>query len=177
MDENATLIFPEHIHLGIEVVILPGARLICAGMPPYVQADGSISIGDCSIIREGAILQSYGGDIIVGKSCTVNPYCVLQGNGGIIIGENVLIASHVGMFSANHVFEDVCKTIRSQGETRKGIEIEDDVWIGSGAKILDGVRIGRGSVIAAGAVVNCDVPPNQVYGGVPARMIGMRGAS
>jgi len=172
---SVNFIFPDSIHLGTEVLILPGAHLICSSIPPYLCAEGVIRIGDRSIIREGAILHSYGGVISIGCDCTVNPYCLFQGNGGIKIGDNVLIASHVSIFSANHIFDDEHRSIRSQGETRLGVEIQDDVWIGSGAKILDGVRIGRGSVIAAGAVVNRDVPSNEIFGGVPARMIGKRG--
>ncbi len=151
---DAQIIYAEKIDLDWGVFVLSGAKLICSSMPPYVDAEGSIKIGECSIVREGAILQTYGGRIELGKHCTVNPYCVLQGNGGIRIGDSVLIGAHVCLFSANHVFADPTQPIRTQGETRRGIEIGDDVWIGAGAKILDGVRIARGAVVAAGAVVN-----------------------
>jgi acetyltransferase-like isoleucine patch superfamily enzyme len=64
--------------------------------------------------------------------------------------------------------------IALQGMTRDGIFIEDDVWVAAHAVVLDGVRIGRGSVVAAGAVVTEDVPPYTIVGGVPARAIGHR---
>lgn len=172
--DRASLVFPEKILLASEVLVMPGASLICAGMPPYVEGSGSISIGEKSIIREGVILQTFGGDISIGKSCTINPYCVIQGNGNVRIGDNVLIAAHVSMFAANHVFNVASRMIREQGETKIGIEIEDDVWIGSGARILDGVLIGRGAVVAAGAVVNRDVEEYSVVAGVPSRVIGKR---
>lgn len=176
ISEEAKLYHAKRILLGKEVQILQGASLICSGMPPYICDSGEISIGNGSIVREFAILQTYGGKIALGSNCTVNAFCVLQGNGGIEIGSNVLIAARVSMFAANHIFTDPDKPIGSQGETLKGIIVEDDVWIGSGAIILDGVKVGRGSVIGAGAVVKYDVPEFSIVGGVPAKIIGRRGS-
>jgi acetyltransferase-like isoleucine patch superfamily enzyme len=171
---DATFVGPENIFLGEGCQILPGARLICSRMPPYLTSAGSISLNEGSIIREGAILQTYGGIISIGRNCTVNAYCILQGNGNITVGDNVLIAAHVCIFSANHVFEDPDRLIRSQGEKKLGVTIEDDVWLGAGVKVLDGVTIGKGAVVAAGAVVSRDIVAYSVMGGVPARMIKMR---
>lgn len=176
ISQDAAFIFPENVTLGENALIMSGARLICAGMPPYLEARGAITVGAGTIIREGAILQAYGGRIELGSDCTVNAYCVIQGNGGVKIGNNVLIAAHVCIFSANHVFSDPDRPIRSQGETREGVEIGSDVWIGAGAKILDSVWIGRGAVVAAGAVVTRDVPEFTVVGGVPARIMRKRGS-
>jgi acetyltransferase-like isoleucine patch superfamily enzyme len=75
---------------------------------------------------------------------------------------------------AGHNFERVDIPIRKQGSLMKGIVIEDDVWIGCGCRILDGVRIGRGSVIGAGSVVNKNVPEYSVVVGVPGRVIKNR---
>lgn len=175
ISEGATLIFPSNIHFLPGSMVMSGANLICASMPPYLEPSGTIEIGDHSIIRENAVLQTYGGRIRIGRGCTVNPFCLIQGNGGVDIGDNVLIASHVCMYSANHVFSDSGRSIREQGETRLGIKIGNDVWIGGGAIILDGVSIGDGAVIAAGAVVNRNVPSLTVVGGVPGRTISSRG--
>jgi acetyltransferase-like isoleucine patch superfamily enzyme len=64
--------------------------------------------------------------------------------------------------------------MKEQGVTQKGVVIEDDCWIAANSVILDGVRIGRGSVVAAGAVVSRDVPPFSIVAGVPARVIKNR---
>jgi acetyltransferase-like isoleucine patch superfamily enzyme len=83
----------------------------------------------------------------------------------------VRIAANTTIIPANHNFSNLEKPIRKQGLTKEGIKIEDDVWIGSGCRILDGVKIGKGAVIGAGSVVTSSVPSNTVYGGVPAKHI------
>ena len=70
--------------------------------------------------------------------------------------------------------EDRNKFINEQGVTRIGVNIEEGVWIGTKSVILDGVKIGRNSIIAAGSIVNKDVPENVIYGGVPAKLIKKR---
>ncbi|WP_370195808.1 MULTISPECIES: DapH/DapD/GlmU-related protein [Aurantimonas] len=176
ISDEATLVFSGDIHLAENVLIMAGVRLICAGMPPYLEPAGKISVGAETLIREGAILQTYGGNIVIGKKSAINPYCILQGNGNISIGDSTLIAAGVKIFSANHVYADVNSPIQTQGETRKGVKIGDDVWIGAGCIVLDGVTIGDGAVIAAGAVVAADVPENALAAGVPAKIVKYRGA-
>lgn len=78
------------------------------------------------------------------------------------------------MIPVNHKFEDLDILIKNQGLDKKGIVIEDNVWIGANVTILDGVKIGSGSVVAAGAVVNKDVPQNTIVAGVSCRVIGER---
>lgn len=138
----------------------------------------NMSIGADCIVSPGAILQ---GNIHMGDNCSVQAYSVLTGygenadsEGSITIGNNVRIAPHVMMIAANHVFDDVTKPITTQGLVRKSIVVEDDVWIAGRANIMAGVRIGTGSVVAAGAVVTKDVPPYSVVAGVPAKVIKMR---
>lgn len=138
--------------------------------------NGRVTLGKNCKIHPFAQLMAYGGHITLGDSVTVNPYSILYGHGGLTIGNNVLIASHVTMIPANHVFQDPSLPIRAQGETRKGIVIGDDVWVGSHVTILDGVTIGSGAVLAAGAVVTQDVPPFAIAVGVPARIIRYRTA-
>ena len=171
---SASFFGAQNISIGEGVYVADTARMICGGLPPYVMAVGSISLGEDSIVRESAMLITYGGTIQTGPRCTINPFSLLQGNGGITIGEDVLIASHVSIISANHQFRKRDENIRTQGETAKGIVIEDDVWIATHATILDGVTIGRGAVVAASALVNRDVPPYSIVAGVPAKVVGER---
>lgn len=135
---------------------------------------GTITIAEKTELLYGVILMTYGGNITIGSNCSINPYTVLYGHGNLTIGNNVLIAGHCLIIPANHVFSNLEIPICKQGETRKGITIEDNVWIGSGCRILDGVTIGTGAIIAAGAVVNKNVLPNTIVGGVPAKLIKKR---
>jgi acetyltransferase-like isoleucine patch superfamily enzyme len=135
---------------------------------------GTIVIGKGCEILTGVLLMTYGGNIKIGDNCSINPYTILYGHGNLTIGSNVLIAGHCLIIPANHKFSDKNIPINRQGETRRGIVIEDNVWLGAGVKILDGVRIGSGSIVAAGAVVNKNVLQNTIVGGVPARFIKNR---
>lgn len=135
---------------------------------------GEIYIGNDTILMEGVIIKPFGGRISIGKNCSVNPYCVLYGHGGLEIGDFVRIASHSTIIPANHKFESLDLPIYKQGLSQQGIVIEEDVWLGSGVRILDGVRICKGSIIAAGAVVNSSVEPYSINGGVPSRLIKKR---
>jgi acetyltransferase-like isoleucine patch superfamily enzyme len=136
-----------------------------------IDADGDfIKIGNNCILDVGVYLKLWGGKIQIGNNVFIGPYSVLYGHGGLIIGNDVLIASNVTIIPANHKFSDKNKLIRNQGETRKGIIIEDNVWIATGVTILDGVKIGKGAIIAAGSVVTEDVPDYSVVVGIPAKV-------
>jgi acetyltransferase-like isoleucine patch superfamily enzyme len=135
---------------------------------------GRIAVGKNSALDIGVILRANGNSIIIGNNTSVNPYCIIHGSGGIKIGNGVRIASHTVIVAANHIYADTTKFIYLQGESQKGIVIEDDVWIGAGARILDGVIIGRGSVIGAGAVVTKSTPPLPIVVGVPGKILRMR---
>lgn len=91
--------------------------------------------------------------------------------GGGVIGNGVRIAAHCTIVPANHKFENPDEFIFKQGSTRQGIRIEDDVWLGSGVKVLDGVTVGKGSVIGADGVVTKSVDSYGVYVGIPVHKI------
>lgn len=160
---------PGAVTLGANVRISPHAAVV-------TQPGDRVAIGDGCKLARGAILATHGGWIELGPECSVQPYAILYGHGGLRVGRHVRIAAHAVLIPANHVFDDVDRPIALQGETREGIVIEDDVWIGAHATVLDGCRVGRGAVVAAGAVVTKDVPPYTVVAGCPARAIRERGA-
>ena len=157
------------INLGANVVLERGATL-------WVDTNQSyISIGDDSYLSFQCILNTFDGWISLGSNCTVNSYAILYGHGGLEIGNDVRIAPQVMIMPMNHISKDPHVPIRKQGIRAQGIKIEDDVWLGAGAIVLDGVTIGKGSVIGAGAVVTKNIPPYSVAVGVPARVIKKRG--
>jgi acetyltransferase-like isoleucine patch superfamily enzyme len=136
---------------------------------------GTVSIGDDVEIWPGVILAPYGGSIEIGSRVYVGPHSVLYGQGGLRVGDNTLIASHVVLIPSNHNFDDPNTPIRDQGERNLGITIGQDCWIGAHATVVDGVDVGNGCVIGAGAVVTRSLPENAVAVGVPARVTGTRG--
>ena len=109
----------------------------------------------------------YGQNITVGKNVFINSGCCFQDQGGIEIGDNVLIGQQVVIATLNHDL-DVEKRANMLPAP---VKIGNGVWIGAHATILAGVTIGRGAVIAAGAVVTKDVPENTIVGGVPAKIL------
>ncbi len=108
-----------------------------------------------------------GKNISFGKNVFINSGCCFQDQGGITLGDGVLIGHNVVLATLNHELAP-----HQRGTTiPKPIVIGNNVWIGSNATILQGVTIGDGAVVAAGAVVSRDVIPNTVVGGVPAKFI------
>jgi acetyltransferase-like isoleucine patch superfamily enzyme len=174
---DSYVIGPENIHIGKDSMILGGARLICSGMPPYKKTSGSISIGERTIIRENTFIITYGAKISIGDDSTINPFCLIQGGADLTIGNCVRIAGHTSIIPSNHNFTRTDIPMHAQGSTMIGIVIHDDVWIGANVTILDGVTIGKGAIIAAGAVVNRDVPAYSIVGGVPCKIIKYRNSN
>lgn len=108
-----------------------------------------------------------GKNLKIGKNVFFNSGCRVQDQGGITIGDGVLIGHNVVLATLNHAFEPSHR----QDMNPQPIKIGNNVWIGANSTILPGVTIGDGAIIAAGAVVSKDVPENAVVGGVPAKII------
>lgn len=109
----------------------------------------------------------YGLNIKLGKNVFINSGCCFQDQGGIEIGDDVLIGQQVVIATLNHDFNPQ-KRANMYPST---IKIGNRVWIGTHATICPGVSIGENSIIAAGAVVTKNVPPNTLVAGVPAKII------
>jgi acetyltransferase-like isoleucine patch superfamily enzyme len=136
-------------------VILKDGVFLSRGVDIKNHLDGCIEIGEKTFIGNFSSLS--------GKNIKIGRYC--------------LIAAYTGIFANNHIYTDPDQYIQDQGASYKGIVIGDDCWLGTGVKVVDGVRIGQGSVIGAGAVVTKDIPPYSIAVGVPAKIIGRRDGS
>jgi virginiamycin A acetyltransferase len=116
------------------------------------------------------------GNFYIGENSHINSGCVLYTGNGILIGKNVLIAANCTFAAGNHAYKDKEKLIKDQGfmDTKGGIVIKDDVWIGSNSILLDGTVIERGCVVAAGSIVRGHLEEFGIYGGLSATLIGFR---
>jgi acetyltransferase-like isoleucine patch superfamily enzyme len=135
---------------------------------------GRVCISKAAIISDGVIIAPYAGSIEIGAHAYIGPYCVLYGHGGLAIGPNTMIGAHTIIVPANHGLRRLDEPMNIQPLTKEGITIGEDVWIGAGCKILDGVCIGDGAVVGAGSVVTRDIEAYSVSFGVPARAVGNR---
>ena len=137
----------------------------------------AIHIGNNFFSGRGCSLYADGdGQITIGSRVALNANVCLNASigGKIEIGNDVLVGPSVLMRTTDHYFLRTDIPIWQQGHSTGTISIEDDVWVGCNVSILGGVRIGRGAVVAAGAVVTRDIAAYSVVAGVPARFIKWR---
>ncbi|MCG2618074.1 acyltransferase [Terrimonas sp. NA20] len=127
--------------------------------------------GERSTITSPSIFQGME-NISIGKDSDIGAFVHIWGNGGVTIGDGVLIASHVVITSLTHSYSG--KQIKNAPTVAAPIHIDNGVWIGAHAVIMPGVTIGEGAVIGAGAIVTSNVPAMAIAVGVPARIIKYR---
>jgi acetyltransferase-like isoleucine patch superfamily enzyme len=148
-----------------------GERAMLYGRP------GGLKIGDGVRIMSGAVLNVYNyrgldqSGIEIGSGSVIGIGAIITGQGGVKIGENVIIAPGVKIMPVDHNYSDPGVAIKAQGLSAKGIKIGAGAWIGAGAVVLDGVEVGDNAVVGAGAVVLENVPPKTVAAGNPCRVV------
>lgn len=140
-----------------------------------VSFGNNVSLGRNSRIECIGSLKHLGEGMRVGNNVGLGTDCFYGCAGGITLGDDIMVGNFVSMHSENHVATDTAVPMSQQGVSHLGIEIGSDCWIGAKATILDGVRLGRGSIVAAGSVLTAgDYPEYGIYGGVPAKLIKSR---
>lgn len=154
-----------------------------AFVSPLADIEDSVR-GTKIVIEDGVVIDSFVkikpagglGDVFIGAHTVINSGCVLYTGNGLRIGRHCAIAANCTFAPVNHAFQDRHRLIRDQGfmPSRGGIIVGDDVWIGANAVLLDGAKIGRGAVVAAGAIVRGEIPDFAVCRGVPAEIAGYR---
>lgn len=163
----------KHAHLisvGKNLILEDGVYLNALSKNGII-LQNNVTIARNSTIVCTGVISNKGMGVRIGNNTGINANAFLGGQGGIDIGDDVLLGPGVKIFSENHVFSNPDIIIKNQGVTRLGVIIENNCWIGANVIILDGVTIGRGCVIAAGSVVTKSIPPNSVARGVPAKVL------
>lgn len=137
---------------------------------------GSVELGERVRLHQDICIQTgNGGSLQIGANTSIQPRCQFSAyKSAIQIGNNVLIAPNCAFYPYSHGIAPDKAIGKQPLQTKGGITIEDDVWLGFGAIVLDGVRIGKGAVIGAGAVVTQDIPEGAIALGVPARVVKLR---
>ncbi|WP_319588539.1 acyltransferase [uncultured Desulfobulbus sp.] len=165
---QVTLRCPRQISLGEGVIIDDEVHLIATSRHPQ-----AISIGKNSFLRSHAMVNAGPpeGHVTIGQRTSIGQNTILYGNGGLLIGNDVMIGGNCFIVASSHVYEQSDKPMNQQGFTAKGIRIGNNVWIGAGVTILDGVTIGDNVIIGANSVVNHTIKANSKVAGSPARLI------
>jgi acetyltransferase-like isoleucine patch superfamily enzyme len=135
---------------------------------------GRLRFGRFVWIGDGTKIRCHEGVVEIGEKTVFGQECTISAYQRVRIGEQCVIADRAMFIDFDHGVVDVETPIRRQGIYKRDVEVGSNVWIGYGACILRGVRVGDNSIIGTNAVVTRDVPANAVVGGVPAKVLRMR---
>jgi acetyltransferase-like isoleucine patch superfamily enzyme len=168
---NVSLRCPSRMCVGDRVAIDDDCALDARGAE---DSDGFV-IGDDTLVARQCFLGVKHGRLRIGRRCSIGPQTVMSAVSAIEIGDDVLVAGQCYVGGARYHAVRGAGPMAKQGVYSEGpVTIGDDVWLGAGARIIDGVQVGAGAIIGAGAVVTRSVPPNAIAVGVPARVVGER---
>lgn len=137
---------------------------------------GKIRFGRFVWLGDGTKIRCHEGEVVIGQKTVLGQECTISAYKRVRIGEQCVIADRAMFIDFDHGVVEVERPIRLQGIYMRPVEVGSNVWIGYGACVLRGVRVGDNSVIGTNSVVTKDAPANAVVGGVPAKVIRMRDA-
>jgi acetyltransferase-like isoleucine patch superfamily enzyme len=135
---------------------------------------GTIRFGRFVWIGDGTKIRCHEGEVVIGPKTVLGQECTISAFQHVRIGEQCVIADRAMFIDFDHGSVEVDRPIRQQGIYKRDVDVGSNVWIGYGACILRGVRVGDNAIIGTNSVVTRDVPSNAVVGGVPARILRMR---
>ena len=177
MGRGARIIDPRHFRTGGGLIRLgEHSKIECTSIDG-IRVGRNFKLGAFSRMIASGTLSDLGRGITIGDNVGISEFSYIGGAGGVRIGSDVIVGQYFSTHPENHNFAELDQLIREQGVSREGIEIGSNCWIGARVTILDGVKLGKGCVVAAGSVVNREFPDNSIIGGVPARLIRMREAT
>jgi acetyltransferase-like isoleucine patch superfamily enzyme len=146
------------------------------GLEIEIGATGRVDFGRFVWIGDRTKVRCHEGLVEIGQKTVLGQECTITAFQHVRIGEQCVIADRAMFIDFDHGVVEVERPIRMQGIYKRDVEVGSNVWIGYGACILRGVRVGDNAVIGTNSVVTKDVPANAVVGGIPARILRMREA-
>jgi len=153
-----------------------GICFVCPGVHFEIGRHAKLHIGRWAWIGHGSKLRVHEGEVRIGAKTVIGQECTISAFQHVSIGRECILADRVMLIDFDHGVVEVERPIRLQGIYKRDVDVGHNVWVGYGACILRGVRVGDNSVIGTSAVVTREVPANAIVGGVPARVIRMRDA-
>ena len=170
--QGVVLRHPAKIRLGDDVMVDDLVLLDAKGT-----SNRGITVGNGVFLGRGTILSCKDGDIVLGDHVNIGFHSEIFSGSSVTVGSHGLFAAYTYLVGGGHEFERVDVPVIEQERSSKGIVLGENVWLGTGAKVLDGVRIGRNVVVGANGVVTEDLPDGAVAVGIPARVVRMRDES
>lgn len=166
---GVTLRHPHKIHIADGTVIDDNVLLDAKGV-----TNQGIRIGAFGFVGRNSILSCKDGDIVLGDHINIGFNCEVFSSSRVEVGDYGLFAAYTYVVGGGHDHSDLGAVIMDQPRPSIGVTIGRNVWLGAGAKILDGVTLGSNVVVGAGAVVNESLPDAVIAAGVPAKIIRRR---
>lgn len=151
-----------------------GLCFICPGVTLEIGRGACLHLGRWSWIGHGSKIRVHEGEVRIGAKTVMGQECTISAYQHVFIGRECIVADRVMLIDFDHGVVEVERPIRLQGIYKRDVDIGHNVWIGYGACVLRGVRVGDNSIIGTSSVVTKDVPANAVVGGSPARLIRTR---
>lgn len=174
ISRGVKIVGKKRLKMGSGCVLEKGCVLECISKNGISLKDG-VTIGYYTVLKSSGALSSKGVGIAIGNNSAIGAHSFIGGQGGVEIGNDVIIGPGLGIYSANHIFSDKEIKIRLQGESKVGVEIGNNCWLGANVTILDGVSIGEGTVIGANSLITKNIPPYSIVIGNPGKVVKMRG--
>jgi acetyltransferase-like isoleucine patch superfamily enzyme len=169
--QGVTIRVPRRIELGANVIVDDHAVLDAKGDPEasFISCGNEVEIGRNSILSCKDV-----GSISLGNFVSIGRNVLLSSAGEVVVGDNCSIGPYSCLLGSGHAWDDPEKPVLLQNRQIKKIVIEDNVWLGAHVVVMDGVTIGRNSIISVGSVVTQNIAPYRIAAGSPARVIEKR---
>jgi len=151
-----------------------GIAFVCPGVQFEIGKEARVVLGRWSWLGHGTKVRAHEGEVLIGAKSVLGQECTISAYQHVAIGRECIVADRVMLIDFDHGVVEVERPIRLQGIYKRDVNVGHNVWIGYGACILRGVRIGDNAVIGTSSVVTKDVPDNAVVAGAPARVLRMR---